>query len=237
MWLESLAEVPMVPEKVPAFDFATVVAQFTALRHDVNLQTKATRAATEQTAKVLETVSATTTDDSLRPSIKSLLDVTDALTVSLAQVEKLRNSVEPLLAELVTEPLPEPPSISASGFLAKLFGAADTTTIANWVSDVKARDDARVNASSQAGETLMNALASAVDGYAMSLRRVERALLVFGLEAIECLGRPFDAETMEVVELGGDGSAGQVTREVRRGYTWKGQVFRCAQVRVADQRV
>src|ERR1700733_12298244 len=37
----------------PGVDLFTLVGQFTALRHDVNMQTKAARAAVEQTSEVL----------------------------------------------------------------------------------------------------------------------------------------------------------------------------------------
>src|SRR5436190_17440056 len=56
-WLEELAagapEPPPEAEEPPV-DLATVVAAFTALRHEVNLQTKATRAQSEQFAQALE---------------------------------------------------------------------------------------------------------------------------------------------------------------------------------------
>ena len=55
-WLEGLTEgrgdePPGSSEQVDLF---TLAAQFTALRHEVNLQTKAARAATEQTAEALK---------------------------------------------------------------------------------------------------------------------------------------------------------------------------------------
>jgi molecular chaperone GrpE len=72
-------------------------------------------------------------------------------------------------------------------------------------------------------------------GYAMSLQRVERALLQEGLEPIAATGRPFDPEQMEAVEIvtATDRPAGEVLAELRRGYLWKGGVFRYAQVSVA----
>ena len=69
----------------------------------------------------------------------------------------------------------------------------------------------------------------------MSLQRLERALQHHGLEAIPCVGRPFDPERMEVLEVVADTGrpANEVLDEVRRGYLWNGRVFRYAQVRVA----
>ena len=82
---------------------------------------------------------------------------------------------------------------------------------------------------------LRTLLAGVADGYALSLRRVERVLPQFGLQPIDCLGQPFDPELMEAVEAveAADQSSGTVVEEVRRGYRWDGQPFRPAQVKVA----
>jgi molecular chaperone GrpE len=78
-------------------------------------------------------------------------------------------------------------------------------------------------------------LVAALTGLEMTLRRVERALAKHDLEPVAVEGRPFDPETMEVLEaVAANGRApGEVVEEVRRGYRWRGRVFRCAQVRVA----
>ena len=81
---------------------------------------------------------------------------------------------------------------------------------------------------------LRRMLDSLVTGYAMSLQRLERAVQQCGLEPIPCVGQPFDPERMEVVEVVSDPArpAGEVVEEVRRGYLWRGRVFRYAQVSV-----
>jgi molecular chaperone GrpE len=78
-------------------------------------------------------------------------------------------------------------------------------------------------------------LESVITGYTMSFQRVERALQQHGLETIPAAGRPFDPERMEVVAAVADSGrpAGEVVEEVRRGYLWRGRVFRYAQVSVA----
>jgi hypothetical protein len=78
-------------------------------------------------------------------------------------------------------------------------------------------------------------LASVVTGYTMSVQRVERALRQQGLEPIPAAGQLFDPELMEVLEVVADSgrTSGEVVQEIRRGYLWKGRVFRFAQVRVA----
>jgi molecular chaperone GrpE len=111
--------------------------------------------------------------------------------------------------------------------------SADESRLEFWADDAHRHDTLRANAADAAIDKLNQFLQGIGDGYAMSLRRVERALPAFGLEPIDCVGRPFDPDTMEVVELGDGGPAGTVLEEVRRGYRWNGTVFRFAQVKVA----
>src|SRR4051794_11627935 len=59
-WLTALDSTP-APEKKPAdelVDLHTLLGQFTALRHEVNLQTKATRAQQEQNSETLQQLTA-----------------------------------------------------------------------------------------------------------------------------------------------------------------------------------
>lgn len=216
-WLEGIVpdrgdEPRGSPEPV---DLYTLVAQFTALRHEVNLQTRAARATVEQTADALKLLATPKPDprEAVRPLVKALIDVADALALGLRQVEKAKSAAGELLAE---PPAPKP------GFLARLFGA----------SDVAAAGRTR---QAEAVERLRALLAGVADGYALSLRRVERVLPPFGLEPIDCLGRPFDPELMEVVEVADAPGrpGGTVVEEVRRGYRWDGKPFRPAQVKVA----
>lgn len=210
-WLLELLAPPPPADEPPAVDLASVVAQVTALRHEVNLQTKASRAAVEQTAEALKLAAApppaTDIDEAVRPLVKTVIDIADALAVSAKQVEKARAAAE---AALAAPPPAEP------RFFARLFGASPQSQ-------------------TDAVNRLRDVLAGVGDGYALSLRRVERALPQFGLETVECVGRSFDPEWMEVVEaVDGDGRpSGTVVAEVRRGYRWHGKPFRFAQVTVA----
>lgn len=84
-------------------------------------------------------------------------------------------------------------------------------------------------------EKLRQLAAAAADGYALSLRRVERLLPTLELEPISCTGEVFDPELMEVVEVVGDTGLppGTVMEDVRLGYHWRGKLLRFAQVKVA----
>jgi molecular chaperone GrpE len=211
-------------------DLFTLVGQFTALRHEVNLQTKASRAAVEQNAEVLRQLAANqppegAADDELRPLLKAVVDVADVLALSLRQMERLRESGEPLLADLGKDPGAAPPRAPGRrpGVFARLFGSRPP--------EVRGQADG----ARQAAGKLRQLVDAAADGYAMSLRRVERVLPTFGLEPIPCLDGVFDPELMEVVEVVADTGRppGTVVEEVRAGYTWRGKVFRFAQVKVA----
>jgi molecular chaperone GrpE len=231
-WLLDLTEPPPAPERVPpAVDLATVVAQFTALRHDVNLQTKAVRAATEQTAEVVAKLPAPApkadAPPDVKPLLKAVIDIADALLTAHRQVGKAMDAVEPLANELddvPTAPLVEVSEPTQPGFFARLFGAKPAPVVVH-----------QQTPPPQAATKLAPLLAGLADGYALSLRRVEKVLPQYGLTPIECVGQPFDPELMEVVEaVGGTGKpGGTVVEEVRRGYRLNGTIHRFAQVKVA----
>src|SRR5262249_33299949 len=84
-------------------------------------------------------------------------------------------------------------------------------------------------------EQIRSRIEAATAGLTMGLQRIERTMRQHGLEAIPAVGRPFDPERMEVIDVVADSAApsGEVVEEVRRGYVWNDQVFRFAQVRVA----
>lgn len=197
---------PPASEPLP-FDWAALAGQFTALRHDVNLQTKAVRAATDQTAEALRAIPKASTAAPAQPWYKAILDIADTLALALKQVERSKESLRPIL---------ESPPPAQPGFLARLFGATAP------------------EAPGELAAKLEPTLAGVSDGYTMSLRRVEKLLEQLGFEPIESVGRPFDPELMEVIEVavGSGRPAGTVVDEFRKGYRHDGNVFRFAQVKV-----
>ena len=224
-WLTNLASGGSEPSQAPppSVDLFTLVAQFTALRHEVNLQTKAARAATEQAAEALKHLAQPPKPadpaDADRPWVKTLIDVADALAIGLRQVETVIGQAMRAVGQLMpAAPDGGPPR----GFWGRLFQRPDERA--------GERDRTR-----PALEKLAQQLAGVADGYALSLRRVERALTQAGVEPISAEGRPFDPELMEVVEaVAADGRpSGTVVEEVRRGYRWNGALLRFAQVKVA----
>ena len=186
-------------------DLAAVVREFTALRHDVQLQTKATRTAVEKLGTPPDV------REVQRPLVVALADIADALATALKQVDH---------AIGLTDVLPLAPR-PAAGWLGG-------RRLAAWADDAVHQVEAFTG-------LLVPRLRGVADGYRLSLKRVERALTAAGLEPIPAVGERFDPQTMEAVELadGGEAANGTVLSESRRGYRWHGEVFRFARVTVA----
>ena len=279
-WLQNVAVPPPVADgnaATPPLDLHTLLAQFVALRHEVNLQTRSSRAQQEQSADMLrhlgEALEALRTnrepagqtrtqdqDEAVRPLLKTLIDLYDALALAGREVQRVEQSLLPSLAEITSTPEPVPPALVLVDvpvdqlelpFWARLLGVhrAVRRLVAARQPALSARQQAevaRVQAETeacrqrqaraeQAVGRVRQVLSSVVIGYTMSVQRIERALQQYDLEPIACVGEPFDPERMEAVEVVSDPgrAATEVIEEVRRGYLWQGRVFRYAQVRVA----
>jgi molecular chaperone GrpE len=232
---DALADEPAVLD--PPLDLSALLAPFVALRHEVNLQTKASRAQLEQTAVALEQLrlalealrrpaaSAPAPEELLRPALKTLIDVHDALTLANREVLRLRDQ----LPERDTKP---PPNVEVRLPLwARLFGLQGKVDRA--LAPLRAWQAAALPSEDIA--RMRQKVDALVVGYDMSLQRLVRALDQHALERIACVGEQFDPETMEVAEVVRDPerTGTEVVGEVRPGYRWRGRLLRYAQVRVA----
>jgi molecular chaperone GrpE len=286
-WLEETATVPgngmaptlpAVPPTEP-IDLSTLLGQFIAVRHEVNLQTRATRAQQEQNAETLRLLSEAVQrlewaeensaqsqqqaiDEQVRPLLKTLIDLRDALALAEREARRVQEALLPALEELGIEP--EPLSLSLDGvevpglepgsrpLLARLLGVQGVAPRAldDWrqqartalekaaqerLEGSRVTQQQRHEQARQGTDRVRQVLTSLLAGYGMGLQRVDRALEQHGLERIPAVGEPFDPELMEVLEAADNTGRppGEVLAEVRRGYLWRGRVFRFAQVRVA----
>lgn len=215
----SAAEAPLAQ---PDWDVTQLAAHFTALRHEVHLQTRAARAQQEQSAAALalvqETLAALRDRDQQASSaaeekapawLKVLLEVQDALDAAHREVARLAGNLQN--KDAAAKRYAAPP-----GFWARWFGKG-----------APQGDD---------GKRLDDLLAALLTGYSMSRDRLQRVLAEQGLETIPCEGRPFDPESMEVFEVAAQSgvASGTVLNELRRGYRWRGRLYRSALVRVAQ---
>src|SRR5262245_8458685 len=176
-WLREVAAPGAAPPDADAVDLHTLLAQFTALRHEVHLQTRASRAQQEQGAEALRQLGEAfgalqqsqlgarlgedqARDEALRPLLNALVDVSDALPLAEREVRRTEDG---------TSPPPEPPFAPSApvrpSFWARLFGLGRT------MSD----QQATITALRQqlAADRSRQVLASILTGYTMSLQRVE----------------------------------------------------------------
>jgi molecular chaperone GrpE len=263
VWLTGLGAPPegaAPPAPVKAAegpDLFTLLSQFVALRHEVNLQTRAVRAQQEQNAETLRQLAEAldalrgagasadgAREEQRRPLLQTLVELHDALALAAREAERVRNEVLPALDKFAAEddpgPTPNlpdvPPRPSAWARLLGGAGAArELETLRSRWEAWRKQEEAGARSRREAAGRVRRLLASLVTGYTMSLQRLERALRQHGLDPIPAAGQPFDPERMEAVEAveGSGRPPGAVLDEVRRGYLWNGRVFRFAQVRVA----
>jgi molecular chaperone GrpE len=251
-WLTAVATDTgaVAPPSGEQVDLYTLVGQFTALRQEVNLQTRAVRAQQEQNAETLRQLAETvdflgqapaatpqrrdpSNDDLMRPLLKTLVDLYDAAALAGRELQRGQDSALSALRSLKDAAESETRTIGEadrqSGW-ARWFGRR-----AEGAERLVAVRQERLRYAAEGVEKLRQTLAATAAGYAMTLQRVERSMAQHGLEAIPAVGQPFDPELMEVLEVVLDSGAppGEVVQEVRRGYLWNGRIFRYAQVRVA----
>ncbi|MGF1578432.1 MAG: nucleotide exchange factor GrpE [Gemmataceae bacterium] len=114
-WLTEMApassETALPAEEGP--DLYAVLEHFTALRHEINLQTKAVRAQQEQNAQTLgefgqalETLKGQSTqqdggeDDEARPLLQTIVGLYDSLTLAAREVRRVQDATLPELKKL-----------------------------------------------------------------------------------------------------------------------------------------
>src|SRR5204862_1750046 len=119
--------------------------------------------------------------DVVRPLLKSLIDVRDALALAQRQVSKTR---------MLPSQSPPPEFSCQLPRWARWMGLEQAVrgAVAPFQEWARARADA------EQGQAILDSL---VVGYTMSLQRLDRALEQHGLERIACIGLRFDPEIME----------------------------------------
>lgn len=208
--------------------YRELVEQFTALRHEVKLQTKGAR----QTQEAAETLSASleraleqlqapppeATAESPPEILAGLMNLDDALERGRLAVEQARRRI-----------------VERTGhdFDAALEAAfARQSRWRRWASRPLKESVGEV-ARRQFGEGLHPALDALVEGYRLVQARLSKVLREQELERIACVGRQVDPHRMTVLEVVAEPTLppGAVIEEVRRGYLWRGRVVRYAEVR------
>jgi molecular chaperone GrpE len=270
-WLQQLAAsggtAELSPPAAEPIDLHNLLGTMLALKQEVNLQTRAVRVQQEMNIETLRQLSVALEElrrvepepdpgdeeSALRSLLKAIVDVYDAFSLARRELQRVQESVLPLLDRfrMEEEPLPEMPPESPGRPAAQptlwqhLFGGSSEALPADvppvWrqallkLRERCEREQQQRRDNAEAAERLRQVFESVVTGYTMSLQRVERVLSQFDLQPIPVVGEAFDPERMEVIEatVNSGRPPGEVLEEVRRGYLWRGRVFRYAQVRVA----
>jgi molecular chaperone GrpE len=236
-WLIELVDAVPPVEPPPAISWSHWIEHLVALRHEVQLQTRALRQQTEQMHQILQQLvqvkSASPPDpgksfsvESLRPVLESLIEMADVHERAVGEMARILGAWE------TSAPVPS----TAAPVVERR-----RRWWHRWVFGQRSANPAVTDAIETSCGTLTTGPSGAkerwaalADGLRRGSERLARILRRHGLEPIPTVGLPFDPETMEAIDVVSTGTCprGQVVAEFRRGYRWNGQLFRAAQVQV-----
>lgn len=223
-------EVPALPR----VGLERLVEEFTALRHELKLQTRSSRSLEERVEASLSSLTEAAAAFRLAASQKTSAGseaAEKAFAMTLAELdealERGREQWTKMGSRLIGSTSP-----TSSSPLQELY--AEQSWWHRWLTAAYHRRICQQieRAEEQARADRQAVLTALLNGYGLIQQRLTRAMVNAGVVRIPSLGRPVDPELMIVVEVVDDeGSPGQVIEEVRRGYTWKGGLLRPAEVR------
>lgn len=226
-------------DPAPGFGLDRLVEEFTALRHEVKLQTRGSRSLEER----------------LEAALPSLADAATTLRSAAARETAAgAGAAEKTLAQTLAE-LDEALERGREQWKknsARLTGAGPNAATSQ-VDDLYARQSwwrrwltanyhervrRQLEQTEERARSERRALLTALlSGYDMILQRLARTMANAGMVRIPTAGKPVDPDQMIVVEVVDElGSPGHVFEEVRPGYTWRGAVLRPAEVRAIRPR-
>ncbi len=216
-----------------------LIEEFTALRHELKLQTRSARSIEERFENSLETLDSATSafrevaaqtisagSESIAKSLAlTIAELEEALTRCLDQWKK---NFERLIG---------PPASAKTDVLDERFRRQSwlrrklTKSYHAGVIRIIEEDEERSRSDRR---SLLTAL---VSGYDLILKRLNRNMRDLGVGRIATVGRIVDPERMVVVEVvESDDRHGEVIEEIRPGYEWKGVLLRPAEVRAVRPR-
>jgi len=223
---------PEDAEPIREFGIIDLVEEFTALRHELKLQTKSSRGLSQQTETVLGALKqATEQFRSVEPKEEQaawaagkslalgLADLDEALHRAGGEIERARTQIADLGPKSLAAALEELRR-GQSWIHRRLFRRTHDQLL-----EIVRRD----------GLSRHGLFDSFAEGFGLIRKRLYRIMAAEQIEPIPCEGRAVDPELMTVLELvDSQGQpAGTVTKELRRGYTWRGRILRFAEVQAA----
>ena len=241
---DEVGQLPELGESEPALDadelppvgLLQLLEGFTALRHELKLQTKSARsqeevlqaalAGLEQAAQQLHSVQARESEAAARAA--------EPLVVTLIELDEALERGEQAFVRMEQRTVQ-----AAADALARELGR-QFATLSRW-QRLRARHW-QATVQRICGQHLegldQRLLAPLREGYELIRARLQRMLQQQQIRRIDCVGRRVDPHQMNVVELvtDADQPPETVLEELRPGYTWQNRVIRCAEVRAAGRR-
>jgi molecular chaperone GrpE len=213
------------------FGIIDLVQEFTALRHELKLQTKSGRGLIDQTdhavaalrqaidqLRAVDAKEAQAVWSTGKALAEALADLDEAIARGQREVERARNQIAD---ESVR-------ALEAS--LDNLFRQR------SWIRRraVRSYHEQVKEMVRRDGLERHELFESFLEGYGLIQKRLRRAMASEQVTQIACEGRPVDPEVMTVLEVVEEprDRPGTVVKELRRGYTWRGRVIRFAEVQV-----
>jgi molecular chaperone GrpE len=223
----------------PEVGLYRLVEEFTALRHEVKLETKGSRGLQEQVEALLPALRQAVDQfravgpkeeqaalAAARPLAEAIADLDEALDRGRLEIEKARDRIDAEAAR------------SAAAIESELDALYEGQS---WFRRLGVRayhGRARGLVGRRMRETRPELFAALLEGYGLIQARLRRAMDAGQVRRIGSVGLPVDPGLMTVIEVvdAPDRPPGHVVDEVRRGYTWRGRVLRYAEVRAARER-
>jgi molecular chaperone GrpE len=211
------------------FGIIDLIEEFTALRHELKLQTKSGRSLIDQSdATVLalrqafERIRAVDVKEAQsvwgagKALAEALADLDEALLRGEREIERARRQIATEALSRLTSNL-QTLYRRRSWLKRRILRSYHHEVIEAIASDGPARN--------QLFDSFM-------EGYGLIAKRLGRVLASEQIAHIPCEGKAVDPELMTVIEVVDEprDRPGTVVKELRRGYTWKGRLIRCAEV-------
>jgi molecular chaperone GrpE len=217
----------------PEFGLINLIEEFTALRHELKLQTKSGRSLIEQGESTVaalrqaidhfrsvEPKEAQAVWTAGRPIAEALGDLDEALARGRRELERIRHRLEEDATLAMADAIDE--RFRRQSWLRRLLTADFHRQVRNVVHG--------------RGWLRPDMLDALLEGYGLIQSRLARVMTAERIERIPCEGHPVDPERMTVLEVidDPDRPPGTVLKELRSGYTWKGRLVRYAEVQAAS---
>jgi molecular chaperone GrpE len=217
----------------PEFGLVNLVEEFTALRHELKLQTKSGRGLIDQAESMVaalrqaiehfrsvEPKEAQAAWSAGKPIAEALGDLDEALARGRREIERIRHRLEEDVTLALADAVDE--RFRRQSWLRRLLTADFHRQVRNVI-----------HAGSWMRRDLLDAI---LEGYGLIQARLSRVMAAERIERIPCEGRSVDPERMIVIEVVDDPDRppGTVLKELRSGYTWKGRLLRYAEVQAAS---